>query len=61
MSGSGVSMGAALEATIGTGGWGNLFAGSSARIAWLLPFTTIYLGAYEYLRRSIIASKTTTA
>ena len=28
-----------------------LFVGSAARVAWLLPFTTIYLGVYEICKR----------
>jgi hypothetical protein len=31
--------------------------GSAARVAWLLPFTTIYLGVYEICKRRLLASK----
>ena len=39
------------------GGVSSLFVGSIARIAWLLPFTTIYLGIYELSKKTILASK----
>lgn len=31
----------------------SLFAGSAARVAWLMPFTAIYLPVYEILKRKI--------
>jgi solute carrier family 25 S-adenosylmethionine transporter 26 len=39
------------------GGLSGLFVGSAARVAWLLPFTTIYLGVYEKIKRSLKAKK----
>ena len=39
------------------GGMNALFVGAPARIAWLLPFTTIYLGFYEVVKREIISLK----
>lgn len=44
----------ALHSIYSQGGISALFVGSSARIAWLLPFTTLYLGMYEYSKRKII-------
>ena len=32
----------------------SLFAGSAARVAWLMPFTAIYLPVYEILKRKIL-------
>jgi len=43
------------------GGINGLFVGSAARVAWLLPFTTIYLGIYEACKRQILAKKTKAA
>ena len=43
------------------GGVKALFVGSSARVAWLLPFTTIYLGIYEMAKRRVLAIKTAKA
>ena len=48
----------AFRATWAKGGADSLFAGAPARVAWLLPFTTIYLQAYELLKKGIIAKKT---
>ncbi len=39
--------------TAKTNGIGALFAGSAARVAWLMPFTAIYLPAYEMVKRQI--------
>lgn len=36
------------------GGLPALFVGSAARVAWLLPFTTIYLGLYEKCKRALL-------
>lgn len=41
-----------------TQGMSGLFAGSIARVSWLLPFTTIYLGVYEMSKRRLLALKT---
>jgi len=38
-------------------GMKGLFAGSLARVAWLLPFTTIYLGLYEVAKRKALEIK----
>lgn len=40
-----------------SGGIEGLFVGSAARVAWLLPFTTIYLGVYESLKRRLLIKK----
>ena len=40
-----------LTKTVKTGGMPALFAGSVARVAWLMPFTAIYLPVYEILKR----------
>jgi len=39
-------------------GISSLFAGSVARIAWLMPFTAIYLPVYEILKRKIAEAPT---
>lgn len=39
--------------TAQTNGVGALFAGSAARVAWLMPFTAIYLPVYEILKRKM--------
>ena len=39
------------------GGIQALFTGSIARVSWLLPFTTIYLGVYEMSKRRLLAYK----
>lgn len=35
-------------------GISGLFVGSIARVTWLLPFTTIYLGVYEFTKRGLL-------
>ena len=47
----------ALTSIYKQGGIEALFVGSSARVAWLLPFTTIYLGVYEISKRKILEIK----
>lgn len=37
------------------GGINSLFVGATARIAWLVPFTIIYLGTYEFSKRWFIS------
>lgn len=37
--------------TVSENGVGALFNGSIARVAWLMPFTAIYLPIYEVLKR----------
>jgi len=37
--------------TVRAGGWGTLFQGGAARVAWLMPFTAIYLPVYDYFKR----------
>jgi hypothetical protein len=32
-------------------GWPSLFAGVWARVAWIVPFTAIYLPTYDALKR----------
>jgi Mitochondrial carrier protein. len=40
-----------LSKTVKSGGMGALFSGSVARVAWLMPFTAIYLPVYEIIKR----------
>lgn len=47
----------ALNSIYQNGGVEALFTGSAARVAWLLPFTTIYLGVYEVAKRKILDLK----
>jgi solute carrier family 25 S-adenosylmethionine transporter 26 len=47
----------AFRSIYAAGGVDALFVGSVARVAWLLPFTTIYLGVYEMSKRRLLASK----
>ena len=47
----------ALNSIYQSGGIEALFTGSAARVAWLLPFTTIYLGVYEVTKRKILDFK----
>ncbi|KAJ1435060.1 mitochondrial carrier domain-containing protein [Ochromonadaceae sp. CCMP2298] len=47
----------ALASIYRSGGMSALFVGSTARIAWLVPFTTIYLGVYESSKRKMLAYK----
>ena len=46
-----------LKAIYKAGGYDGLFIGSTARVAWLLPFTTIYLGIYEFSKRHLLELK----
>jgi len=41
----------AIVQTYSSGGIKALFSGCSTRVAWLLPFTTLYLGSYEWLKK----------
>lgn len=47
----------ALGSIYKAGGVSALFVGASARVAWLLPFTTIYLGIYELSKRQVLSIK----
>jgi hypothetical protein len=38
-------------------GLSGLYVGSAARVSWLLPFTTIYLGVYEVTKRTLLQRK----
>lgn len=42
-----------LGKTVNKGGFSALFNGSAARVAWLLPFTAIYLPCYELIKRKM--------
>lgn len=46
-----------LVSIYNTAGINGLFVGSAARVAWLLPFTTIYLGVYEVAKRKLLQLK----
>ena len=39
------------------GGISGLYVGSAARVSWLLPFTTIYLGVYELTKKVLLKRK----
>lgn len=43
-----------LLASIDHHGWMSVFAGVEARMAWILPFTAIYLPTYDYLKRQLL-------
>jgi len=43
-----------IPSIYGSGGMPALFVGSLARVTWLLPFTTIYLGVYEASKRLLL-------
>eukprot|EP00981_Chlorochromonas_danica_P015897 scaffold14723_cov282-Ochromonas_danica.AAC.7 len=47
----------ALSCIYQEGGLLGLFVGCMARITWLLPFTIIYLGVYEFAKRWVERSK----
>eukprot|EP00596_Hydrurales_sp_CCMP1899_P008632 CAMPEP_0119034416 /NCGR_PEP_ID=MMETSP1177-20130426/1401_1 /TAXON_ID=2985 /ORGANISM="Ochromonas sp, Strain CCMP1899" /LENGTH=366 /DNA_ID=CAMNT_0006991829 /DNA_START=133 /DNA_END=1233 /DNA_ORIENTATION=+ len=49
----------ALSSIYKAGGIQALFVGSAARVSWLLPFTTIYLGVYEVSKRKLLTYKKT--
>ena len=51
MTGGGSSPLAVLRACVQTEGWGSLLQGAGARVLWLAPFTVIYFGVYELLKR----------
>jgi len=40
-----------LLASVQANGWQSLFAGVWARIAWIIPFTALYLPTYDSLKR----------
>ena len=42
-----------LEQTIHDHGTGALFAGAAARVAWLIPFSAIYLPLFDYIKRQL--------
>eukprot|EP01038_Epipyxis_sp_PR26KG_P012194 gene12194-16337_t len=44
----------AFQSIYKAGGMNGLFVGSFARVLWLLPFTTIYLGVYEKAKRILL-------
>lgn len=45
-----------VSKTIESTGFSSLFNGGGARIAWLMPFTAIYLPVYEVIKRRLSAS-----
>jgi solute carrier family 25 S-adenosylmethionine transporter 26 len=47
----------AFQSIYASGGIQALFVSSGARVAWLLPFTTIYLGVYELSKRKLLDFK----
>jgi len=42
-----------VSKTVSTGGISALFNGGGARVAWLMPFTAIYLPIYEIIKRKL--------
>jgi hypothetical protein len=48
---AGYSFAECFGATVEAHGFGSVFAGVVARVAWILPFTTIYLPTYDFLKR----------
>lgn len=48
----------AFRKTVSEGGLSSLFQGGAARVAWLLPFTAIYLPVYDLFKRRIETYKT---
>lgn len=46
-----------VSKTVSANGLGALFNGGGARVAWLMPFTAIYLPVYEVFKRRLAASK----
>lgn len=46
-----------LQQLYADGGVSALFVGAIARVTWLVPFTTIYLGVYERCKRLILVWK----
>jgi solute carrier family 25 S-adenosylmethionine transporter 26 len=46
-----------LLLTIQNHGYESLFAGTLARVAWIMPFTAIYLPTYDILKRMLVSSQ----
>lgn len=46
-----------VRKTVQTGGVSSLFNGGAARVAWLMPFTAIYLPIYDIFKRRLEARK----
>lgn len=46
--------------TVAQNGVGSLFQGGTARVAWLMPFTAIYLPLYDLLKRTLEQRTVTT-
>ncbi|PXF44644.1 putative S-adenosylmethionine carrier 2, chloroplastic [Gracilariopsis chorda] len=42
-------------------GFSGLFKGSTARVAWLIPFTAVFFGVHEASKRALLNRKVTTA
>jgi len=42
-----------VSKTVNAGGISALFNGGGARVAWLMPFTAIYLPVYEIIKRKL--------
>ena len=51
----------AFTSIYNAGGIKGLHVGAAARVSWLLPFTTIYLGIYEISKRRILQIKKASA
>jgi len=46
--------------TVENHGWPAVFAGVLARVAWIVPFTAIYLPTYDYLIRQLVLRQAAT-
>ena len=57
MTGGGAGPVAVFRSTIAAEGWGSLLNGAGARVFWLAPFTVIYFGVYEWLKRALVRSR----
>ena len=57
MTGGGAGPVAVFRTTIAAQGWGSLLNGAGARVFWLAPFTVIYFGVYEWLKRALVRSR----
>ena len=57
MTGGGAGPVAVFRNTIAAEGWGSLLNGAGARVFWLAPFTVIYFGVYEWLKRALVRSR----
>jgi solute carrier family 25 S-adenosylmethionine transporter 26 len=43
-----------FASTIESSGWDGVWAGTLARVLWIVPFTTLYLPTYDYLHKQLL-------